>query len=115
MFTKQIRQILAIIALVLFVGPVFLIIIHILSPHILNHSQSHYRDSLNSWQTQPHVMAASVRYHLMSWILGIIGSIVLVKVGTILFDRLSRFNRRYVILGGFFVSSVLSVLLCSHI
>ena len=102
--TKQISQILAIIALVLFVSPVILITIYILSPPILD-----------SWQTQPQVMAASVRYHLMSWMLGIVGSIVLVKVGTILFDRLSRFNRRrYVILGGFFVSSVLSVILCSQ-
>ena len=113
--TKQISQILAIIALVLFVSPVILITIYILSPPILDFWQTQHRDLLNYWQTQPQVMAASVRYHLMSWMLGIVGSIVLVKVGTILFDRLSRFNRRrYVILGGFFVSSVLSVILCSQ-
>ena len=114
MFTKKFHQILAIIALILFISPVILITIDISSPHILDSWQTQHRDLLNSWQTQPHVMAASMRYHLMSWLLGIIGSIVLVKVGTILFDRLSRFDRQYVILGGFFVSSLLSVILCSQ-
>ena len=114
MLTKKVHQILAMIALILFISPVILITIDSLSPHILNSWQTQYRDWLNSWQTQPHVMAATMRYHLISWLLGIVGSIVLVKVGTILSDRLSRFDRQYVILGGFFVSSLLSVILCSQ-
>jgi hypothetical protein len=114
MSAKQIHQILAIIALILFVSPVILVIIHLLSPHILNSWQTQYHDLINSWQTQPQVMAASMRYHLNDWLLGIVCSIVFAKIAPIIFKWLSRFKRRYIIFGGFFISSALSVILCSQ-
>jgi hypothetical protein len=103
MSAQNIRRIAAITFLVFLIGPIIVILIANSSPSLMN-----------SWQTQPQVMAAKMRYQLISGILAIVGSIVFAKIAPIVFDRLSRLNRRYLIIGGFFVSSVLSVILCSQ-
>jgi hypothetical protein len=114
MSEKHIRKIAAIIALALLASPIIIILI-----------DYNIQNILNSWQTQPQVMTARMRYQVINWILGIVASIVIAKVAPIVFDRLSRFNKKYLsifgicsllLLGIFFLSvGQHTVLYCERI
>ena len=92
---KRIQRIAAIIFLFCLISPILIIFIS----HLIELFKVKSEEIIYTWATQSHVIIATIRYHAIAWITGLLGLIVFPRLRSIVWVKLLRFNSHYLFVG----------------